>query len=831
MNDFRQDLRVALRGIRRAPTFTAVAMTTLALGVGANAAMYAAVHAALLRPLPFASPDRLAMLYITASEPGRPTESERWSYPRYLLLRGSAAPFSALATYGAQSFNLEGPEPERVAAEQVSAAYFATLGVQPAIGRTFLPEEDDTPGSHPVAIIGERLWRRRFAGAPTIVGSQIRVNGSALTVVGIMPDSFSGLTGVAELWVPEMMAPVLSYADHLTTNQNFISVVGRLRPGVDIARARAAMDVIGARIQSAQPTAFDVPGTTFSATAVPLSEARLNPAHRRSLLLLFGAAGLVLALSIVNLANLFLGAVSSRRREIALRVALGATRVRIVRQLMAESVIMALGGGCLGAAVAWSVTRVLAPPSTPAGPGNLYGQLGEFSALHMDGTVVVFSLLVALLASLLFSGVPAVVTASLDPVTALKAGTSGASGTSVRLGGIDIRALIVIAEIALALIVSVGAALMGDTLARLRRAPIGVRADHVLTFRVQPPETRYPPPVAGPFLERLLARIDALPGVVFSSVDGCAPLGLTCANSTLFIVGRPRPAAGRAPPVMRHYVGPDHFRTLGIPLIAGRSFEASDRAGRPRVAILNETAARRFFNPENPLGKRVWFGGGSSFDRPDSSAEIVGIVGDVRYGSVADGRMPPSFYTPYLQFTYAARTVMVRTSDDPLAAVPAIRRAVAGGEGGLPIFDVRSLDQRIDDASAQTRFETLLLGGFAVIALMLSAAGTYGVLTQETARRTREMAVRMALGAAPSAVSRLVMMQGARLAVSGLVVGIAGAIALTRLLGSMLHEVSAGDPWIFAASALLLATVALTATWIPARRSARVDPLIILRGE
>ncbi len=635
----------------------------------------------------------------------------------------------------------------------------------------------------------------------------------------------------AELWVPEMMAPLLSYADHLTTNQNFISVVGRLRSGVDISQARATMGVIGRRIQSIQPSEFDVPGTTFSATAVPLSEARLNPAHRRSLLLLFGAAGLVLALTIVNLANLFLGAVSSRRREIALRVALGATRARIVRQLMVESGITAMGAGCLGAAVAWTIMRVLTPPSTAPGPGNLYGQLGEFSALHLDATVIAFSLLVALASSLLFAGGPAAVVASLDPVIALRAGAAGATDSSVRLGGIDVRAVIVVAEIALALVLSVGGALMAESLARLRHSPTGVRADHVLTFRVQPPETRYPPAVAGPFLERILARIDAVPGVVSSSVDGCAPLGLTCANSTLFVDGQPLPAAGRAPPVMRHYVGPDHFRTLGIPLITGRAFTPSDRAGRPRVAIINETAARRFFGAESPIGKRVWFGGGSPFDRPDSAAEIVGVVGDVRYGSVGDGRMPPSFYTPYLQFTYAARAVLVRTAGDPLASVTAIRRAVAAGEGALPIFDVAPLEQRIDEASAQQRFETLLLGGFAAVALLLAATGTYGVLSQAAMRRTREMAVRVALGAAPSAVSRLLMMQGARLTMTGVVIGVGGAIALTRLLGSMLHEVSTADPWIFAISALVLSAIALTATWLPARRTARVDPLIVLRGE
>jgi len=504
------------------------------------------------------------------------------------------------------------------------------------------------------------------------------------------------------------MVPRLSYADYHATNQDFISVVGRRAPGVTLERARAELALLGVRIERALPSDTDVP-TVFGATAVPLADARIDPAYRRAVLVLLTAVLLLLLLTCANVAGLELARNLGRTREIAVRLAIGASRARIVRLMVTETAVIALSGGVAGVVIAAWAPHLVHLPSAIAGPGNQYGQLGEFAAPRVNAVVLGFAVLVAGAAGLLAGLLPALTASRTDLSMALKpGGTRAGQGAHGRRG--TIRSMLVAGEVALALVLSAGATLALGSARRLQRVPLGIEPAHVLTFRIAPSDVQYPAPAAPAFIERVLAAVRAVPGVEAATVDACAPLGLRCANSTLYVIGRPAPPPGLAPEVLRHYVGPDHFRTLGVPIVRGRAFTSSDRAGRPRVAIINETAARRFWPGQDPIGQRVWFGGGSSFDRPDSSAEIVGIVGDVPYGSAAGLSILPSFYTPYLQFTYAERMVMVRTRGDPNRVASALRAAVASVASAIlrSTLSRRARSMSRTSTSNRTRLATLL---------------------------------------------------------------------------------------------------------------------------
>ena len=831
MDNLLRDLRFAFRSLARSRGFAAIAVVTLTLAIGATTAVYSVVYAALFRSPPFAEADHLMLPYITRSVDGGRPQLQRWSFPRYQMLRREQRSFSDLATFGPSSLNLTaGTDPERLSSEQVSAGYFATLRVRPLLGRVFLPEEDSIPGAHPAAVLGYALWQRRFAGSPEAVGRSITLEGTPLTIVGVMPRGFGGLTGRAEIWIPEAMTPTLSYREHLTTNQNFISVIARLRNGVTPIAARAELAVLGARIQSVLPSDSDVPAA-FSATVVPLDQARIDPVNRRAVLVLFGGALFLLLVAAANLASLQLGRAVTRRREIAVRLALGVGRRRLVRQLLTESALLAGAGGGGGLLLAALILQVLTVPERAVGPRGVYGALGEFSAARLDPAVLGAALLLALGTTMLFGLLPALRATRSDPMAELRGGSGagdpgGRASTRPRL-----RGLIIVGEIALALMLSIGAGLMVKSFRRLVGVDRGFEPAGLLTFRIQPSDARYPSEQAPALLERLLRNIAAVPGIVSVSVDAGTPFDDRYASSTLYIAGRPLPAPGRAPPVTRHYVGPDHFRTLGIPLLRGRTFSTADRAGAPHVVIINQTAARKFWPGEDPIGRRVWFGGGSTFSSPDSSAEIVGVVGDVPYGSIENAESQASFYTPYLQFTYAFRTVMARTSGDPLATVPGVRAALAAAEPGLPMFDVRTMTDALNATWARARFNTGLLSAFAVLALGLAALGIYGVIAHSVRERSREIGIRMAIGGAPATIAWMVVREGMAIAGAGLAAGILGALALNRFVASLLYGVTPTDPMVYAALVLLLGTVSLVALLGPVRRATRVDPSITLRAE
>ena len=830
MTELTSDLRLAFRVLRRSRTLTLSVVTTLAIAIGASVTIFAIAKAALITPPPFAEADRLAILFTTHTDPNRGTQRYRWSYARFRMLERSLGTTSSIASYGPASVNLAGQtDAEPIRSEIVAGAYFTTLGARPLRGRLFSTDEDRTPSGSMVVLLGYDLWQRRYGGDPAIVGRTVRVNAQQLTVVGIMPSDFHGITGRAELWFPAVQAPRLTYPEYLTTNQDFISVVARLKPGVSFAALRAEMASVGESIQRVLPSESEVPGDRFGATAVPLGEIRINVTTRRAMLVLLGAVGVVLLLACANVSSLIVTHAAGRRREMAVRLALGASRWRLVRQLLTEMLLLSALGGGMGVALAWWATTVVAAPASAIAPSNFYGSIGEFAQPRVDVALLAFAAGITIATAILCGLAPALTSARTSLAATLRQ-----SGAVTRVGGasrLSARGLTVAVEVALALVLLTGGSLMLATLARLRGESLGIDPRNVITFSVRPPEAKYSTAAAPAFIERLLAEVSAVPGVTAATVDGCAPLTLSCANTTLFIAGRPIPRPGEAPPIRRHYVGPDHFRVLSIPLLRGRAFENTDREGHPAVAIINETAARRFWPNQNPVGARIWFGGGSRWNHPDSSVEVVGVVGDVPYQEGDERHLVPAVYTSYLQFTYSTRTVMVRTSGDPSVATRGVRDAVKRVDRDLALYDFGLLTRQLGGAWAKQRFMTGVLASFAGVALLLAATGIFGVVASLVTERTREIGIRMALGATPGEVRRLVIRQGMRLPALGLAIGMSFAVPAAQTLRGLVYGVSPHDPRVFAVVVVVLGIVALAATLIPARRATRVDPRIAMAAE
>jgi predicted permease len=545
------------------------------------------------------------------------------------------------------------------------------------------------------------------------------------------------------------------------------------------------------------------------------------------MLLLLTGVGFLFLLAAANIANLLIVHALGRRRELAIRSALGATRPQVIGVVLRDGIALVSIGSITGAIVAALVLPNLVVPARLIAPRNMYGSLGPFADPTVDGRFVALAFGVGILAAFLCAAVPAFLPQSVDTARDLKDGAPSATlGASPRR--LTMRSAMIVVETALALMLLVAAGLMAESYRRLRAAPLGFEPSGMLTFWIRPSEVTYPPARAPQLIERVLAEIERVPGVVAASVDGCTPASTGCANSTLYVIGRPTPRPEMAPPVLRHYVAPEHFATLGVPLLRGRTFDASDRAGTKRVAIINRIAAERFFPGEDPIGKRVWFGGGSNFDRPDSAAEIVGIVGDVAYQPLDERPMQPDFYTPYLQFTYASRAVLVRTTGIPASLVPAMRAAVRRTDPGLALYEVRTMDEKLSESAAGRRFDTTLLAAFGIIALLLAAMGIFAIVAHSVAQRTREMGIRLALGARPEMIVGLVVREGMIMPGVGLVAGVAGALALTRVIRSALYGVSATNPAVYTALIALFTGLAALACYLPARRASRVDPVVAL---
>lgn len=823
-----------LRSVTRSPGLSLAVVCMTAAGVGILTTSFAMVDAAVLRPPPFRDAGRIAVLYTTHASVTEGRYNARWAYPRIQLLRQLARSVTSVASYsGPTVLTLTGGRKEwaeSVSGEVVSPEYFTALGVQAAAGRTFQASEDAVRGAHPLVILGHDLWERRFASDREVVGRAISINGTTLTVVGVMPRGFRGLTDKAQLWVPSTMAPVLTYADYLVSDQNFISVVARLAPGATIEGARRELEALGARIYEALPHAEDAGRDAPGATAVTLNDARVHPAVRRAVLLLLGGVALLHLLACANVTSLLLGRAITRRREAAVRLALGSSPHRLFLHYAGESALLVAAGGLIGIVLAAWVSSVMGAPADLWGPRNFYGSIAPFADPEFTWRGAGFGVILTAISAMLIAWMPAATSLRVSLQGGLRDGGKGSATDSTSGPRLSARGAIVALETAVAVVLLVSGGLMVDSFNRMRQTDLGVEPDHVLTFSIQPSEARVPVSAAPAFVSRMLEAITAVPGVTSATVDGGAPVSGT-ARSTLFIAGREPTSPGGAPPILRHYVAPDHFRTLGIPLLRGRNFTAQDIAGRPRVTIISETAARTFWPNEDPIGQRVWFGGGSSFDRPDSSAEIIGIAGDVMYEPLDVGPNRSSFYTPYAQFTYAWRIYFVRTTGSPSAAVPAIREAVHAVEPELALTDVQTLGDRIGASWTRQRFDAFFFGAVGVLALILAVSGIYAVVSYAVGRRTREMGIRLALGSQPTAVLRLVLRDGLFAPSIGLVLGTAGTFAAGGVLRASLYGIAPTDARVLALALGALLLAATLACLVPARRATRVDPCVALRTD
>ena len=825
MDTFARDLRYAVRTLLRMRGVAVVAILTLALGIGATTTMFSVVYARLLRPAPFADADRLVILFNTRVTPSEGLVRLRWSMPNVAALRSSATSFETVASFTGPLLSISGRgDPEHIEGEVVSSDYFTTLRVAPVAGRVFRAEEDTVAGAQPVTMIGWRLWQRKFAGDAAIIGGTIVVNDVPLTIVGILPEGFTGLTGKAELWIPPPMAARLSYSDYLITPQNFISVVARLKDGATLAQANAELAAIGSRFIG-NGTA---PGTVWGAVGVPLREARVEAVQRQSALMLLAAAGCVLVIACANVASLLLARARVRRREIAVRLAIGSGRRRLVQQMLTEGLVMATAAGACGTLLAWWGVDLFArtSPAMIASGRNNYLAIGSLGAPALDPAVLLFALAIALSTTLLCALAPALAASGIELVTALKQDNRGGGRRGHALS------VLVVTEVAVACLLLTASGLLIENFARIQSRRSGFVPDDVLTFWVRPPGSRYPVASGPATVDRLLTRIQAVPGVEAAAVNRCTPFS-GCSRTILFLPGRPIDPAN-APAVGRHYISADYFRALGIPILAGRSLTPADRGGSAPVAIVNESGARRFWPGENPIGTRVWFGTTTGpFSDPARAVEIVGVAGDVKYEGVDEPDRPDraDFYTSYLQFSYPDTMVIVKARGAATALLPAMRTAVASVDPALPIYDAMTLDARIGAAVARPRFNATLLGSFAGAAMVLAAIGVYGMLSYSVSVRMRDIGVRVALGADSGRVMRLVIGEGLWLVALGGAIGLGASFALARLAQSLLPDAPAWDARLVGVAGIIMLAVSAAAAFVPARRASAVDPMVVLRND
>jgi putative ABC transport system permease protein len=833
-----QDLRYGFRTLRQRPGFTLVAVMALALGIGANTAIFSVVNAVLLRPLPFADPDRLVIVW-QSNQQGEYSQLSL-TYPNYDELRKqcqACAEIGAWNSYNYTRFALTGgAQPEEAQYAVVSASLFSVLGVKPALGRAFLPEEDQL-GAARVAIISHGLWQRRWAGDPKLLGQPVTLNGQSYTVVGIMPPGFvfPRFPKDAEIWTPLSGDPIPGR--RFSPGTRYLNVIARLKAGAPLAQAEAEMETIARRLERQDPQ-FN---RGLGLRPTPL-HGQLTDHLRRALFVLLGAVGFVLLIACANVANLLLARASTRRQEIAVRLALGATRLRLARQLLTESLMLALSGGAAGLLLAkWGIRTLSIIPYNAASyyiPYNV-----PHDQITLDWQVLVFTFALSLLAGGIFGLAPAFQSSRPDIETALKSGS--ASSISGRAGARrrQTRGLLVAAEVALSLMLLVGAGLMIKSFARLQEVNPGFEPESVLTAEINLPPAKYPANPNGQkvaaFHDRLLERLAAMPGVVAAGLGSSLPLSGTNADTGFFIDGRPSPEPRDRPHTHPRTISPDYFRAMGMRLVEGRAFTEQDHAQSPSVAIINETMARRFWPTQAALGKRVALDFEAMrffpdrpplFDLEMGMREIVGVVRDVRHEGL-ETEPQPEMYIPDRQRPERQMNLVIRAAADPASLAAAVRGAVAALDPDQPVADIKPMSRLLADSVAKPRFNYLLLTVFAAVALALTITGVYGVMSYAVAQRTREMGVRLALGARGRDVLRLAILQGMRPVIVGVALGLAGAFALTRVMANLLFGVSATDPAIFAGVAALLAMVALLACYLPARRATKVDPVVALRHE
>ncbi|HKQ74108.1 MAG TPA: ABC transporter permease [Blastocatellia bacterium] len=819
IEELRQDLRYGARISLKHRGVTLVAVLTLALGIGANTAIFSVVYGVLLKPLPYRDPDRIVT--VTLSFPERGIEFLRGG--DYLDWREQSQSFEQLAGFYIASANLTGDgEAERLTFGRASAGFFPLLGVEPLLGRNFHLEEDQAGGQR-VVLLSQELWRRRFGSDPNIIGKTVTLDGAGFLIVGVMAsgirfpgeEKLSGLFSRQRAVSVDAWAPLALNATEETSRKRYelISVIGRLKPFVTTDQAQGDLEVITRRIEQAHPGMYAGAQVRVSG----LSEETVKDA-RLALRALWGAVTFVLLIVCSNVANLLFARTVARRKELAVRAALGAGRARFIRQLLTESAILSVLGGSLGLLLAWGGVRWLVSLDPDWIP--------RAKELGINGAALSFTCLISILSAVIAGLPPALLASRTDLNEELKGG-SGAKSSS-RGGWRLARPTLVVAELALTLALLIGAGLMIKSFLRLRGVDKGFQSGNVLTMTIRLSPTKYPPGSARgiAYCQDLLARLQTLPGVRSAALTTWLPLTGVTGRGVINIEGRPRWESGKAPVVEFNTVSADYFRTMGMQIRAGRAFNADDRADAPRAVIINETLARRFFPGENPLGKRL-----DSFDPQAPWAAIVGVIADVKHLGL-DEEVKPEIHFPFPQTpVYTDPIIAVGAAIDPIRMAAALRNEVAAVDPSQPVYEVMTMEQRLDNSMALRRNGALLFGLFAAVALIIAAVGVYGVISYSVSQRTHEIGIRMALGAHAGAVRTMILRQGLSLIFLGVAIGLAGATAATRAMTSLLFDVSGADPLTFIAVALLLTMVALLACYIPARRATRVDPILALRSE
>lgn len=804
MESLIKDLLYAIRGVARRPGFTLIAVITLGLGIGANSAIFSVVNGVLWRPLPYSNPQQLVMLWENHKARGGP-EREWLSPADFHDWRDQNSVFSYLSALNNWAPTLTGRDvPEPLVGATVSHDMFALLGVAPVLGRSFLPEEDQ-PNAPNVVVLSHELWQRRFNSDPAIVGKSVSLDQESYSVIGVMPAGFRfPVIPNAQLW--RTLQPGLNPS--CKRGCLVLRVIGRLKPETSVEKAQADTSTIAARLATQYPDS----NSKVGATLVPLHE-QLVGNIKRPLLLLLGAVGFVLLIACANVANLMLARGATREREMALRSALGASRGRVIRQLLTESAVLASAGAAAGLGLAFWLLRLLLSLSPPGTPG--------LEKIGIDIYVLGFTLLAAALTGVLFGLVPALQLSKADLNHSLKDTGKGVTGGS--RGG-RLRSALVISEIALALILLIGSGLLMKSFILLQRVDPGFNPDHLVTLRVILNKTPYPNiPQVVDFYSQLLDRVKALPEVQSTALVSTLPLSGAETDTDFLIEGRPQPPPNQQPVAWFNSVSPDYFQAMELRVIKGRSFTALDNEKSPLVVIISETMARRYFPNEEPLGKRIGRG-------PDRWREIVGVVRDVKHFGL-DADTPPTMYFPMRQVPARAMNLIARTAGDPLSLAPSLRAQVWAGDHNLAIAGLGTMKDLVSASVVQQRFILLLLGCFAALALLLATVGIYGVMSYAVTQRTHEIGIRMALGARMADVLKLIVRNGIVLTLIGVAIGLTLAFALTRLMTSLLFGVTPTDAMTFAMVSAGLVLVALVACYIPARRATKVDPLIALRYE